>query len=147
MGKIIKTSPPPEIDKKLQEKFAEEIAGQGNLLDNLSKQLITIELAIPGLYATVLKLVSGDTATIKLNPAFLISFGTWFLALLVTMFAIFPRKWKVNTYVMEIDPKHNSTEIGIADFFRKSAKYKRLMLFISSVLFFTGIVSAVFAIF
>ena len=47
----------------LREKFAASIAGQSELMDRLAQQLISIELAIPGSYAAVLKLVAGEQAT------------------------------------------------------------------------------------
>ena len=44
----------------LRDKSAKGIAGRTELIDNFAQQLIAIELAIPGIYAGVLKLVAGS---------------------------------------------------------------------------------------
>jgi len=46
-----KTQPLSTIERKLQEKFAEEIANQGALMDSMGKQLLSLELAMVGIYA------------------------------------------------------------------------------------------------
>jgi hypothetical protein len=61
------TRPPDAYEAKIKEKYAESFAGQSDLMDKLAQQLLTLELAIPGLYATVLKLVAGDKATVPIN--------------------------------------------------------------------------------
>jgi hypothetical protein len=52
----IPTIPQSSSDKILRAKFAESISGQSDQMDKLGQLLITLELAIPGLYATVLNL-------------------------------------------------------------------------------------------
>lgn len=157
-GKI-NTIPPSPVEKKLLEKFAETIAGQCDLLDQLARQLITLELALPGLYATVLKLVSGDKATLQPSVILWIAFGCWLAALLLTLISLIPRKWLVNREIMQQNPRQNSKqdpkqgrrvktrELGIEDFFKKSARYKRRLLLPACLLFFAGIVCAAIAIF
>ena len=61
----IPTRPPSNSDTLLREKFDESIAAQSEQMDKLGQQLITLELAIPGLYATVLKLISGEGTTLN----------------------------------------------------------------------------------
>ncbi|MEJ1298218.1 MAG: hypothetical protein RPU34_12520 [Candidatus Sedimenticola sp. (ex Thyasira tokunagai)] len=53
------TSPPSSGEVLLRERFTDEITGQPERLDALARQLLTLELAISGLYATVLKLIHG----------------------------------------------------------------------------------------
>ena len=48
------TRPLSSDETVLRDKFAESIAGQSELMDKLGQQLLMLELAIPGLYATVL---------------------------------------------------------------------------------------------
>jgi hypothetical protein len=145
-------SPIPTIelsstDKILQQKFAESITGQNELMDKLGQQLIAMELAIPGLYATILKLMSGDKATVAAGKAFYLTFACWFLALLLTLISLMPRKWKVDPTVMKQDEFSQGGELGIEDFFYKTAQYKRRLLISSSLLFFIGVVSAAYSVF
>jgi hypothetical protein len=64
------------------------------------------------------------------------------VALGLTLLALIPREWKVNPEIMEQDPKSTTSELGIKDFFAKSARYKRNLLIVATILFFAGIVSA-----
>ena len=145
--KPISTRAPTSSETVLKDKFAESIADQSKQMDKLGRQLITVELAIPGLYATVLKLVSGDKATLSNNTAIYISFALWFLALLFTLTSLIPRKWKVDRSIMKQDPSKKTKTLGIEDFFNKSAQYKRRLLITASVLFFIGVISAAFSVF
>ena len=64
---VLPSRPVTSSETVLRDKFAESIVGQSELMDRLAQQLITLELAIPGLYATALKLLSGDAATVALD--------------------------------------------------------------------------------
>jgi hypothetical protein len=139
--------PMAEDEKFLREKFYASIASQGDLIDKVGERLLTLELAIPGLYAAALKLVAGDKATVKVNAALYITFAFWLLALALTLGALIPKKWVVNPSVLRQDPARMAEDgLGIEDFFEKTAQYKRALLITSSVLFFAGIFSAVFTI-
>ena len=142
----ISTRPLSDDDKSLRQKFYESIAAQSDLMDKLSERLLTLELAIPGLYATVLKLVSGEKATVHLNAAFYVTFACWLAALILTLIALTPKKWTVDSTVLKQDPLKFSAGLGIEDFFEHSAVYKRRLVVVSSVLFFAGIFSAAYTI-
>ncbi|ACF12849.1 conserved hypothetical protein [Chloroherpeton thalassium ATCC 35110] len=142
MNEPLRTRLPNNVELKLKEKYAESFAGQSDLMDKLAQQLLTLELAIPGLYATVLKLVAGDKATVPVNRMFYLIFSLWLLALLLTLWALLPRAWKVNTEIMQKDPRSKSDELGIKDFFVKSAEFKRNCLVAAAILFFLGIALA-----
>lgn len=144
--KPIPTRPMSDHENLLRRKFYEGIAGQSDLVDKLGERLLTLELAIPGLYAAVLKLVRGADATVFLNMAFYIAFGCWLLALVLTLVALTPRKWIVDTNILKQDPKRYSEGLGLEDFFEQSAHHKRRLVIASSVLFFAGIFSAAFTI-
>lgn len=145
--KPIPTRPLNDNEKFLREKLYQAIVAQNELLDKWSERLLTLELAIPGLYATVLKLVAGDKATVALNAMFYITFACWLLALALSLAALFPKKWMVAPTVLRQDPTKMAKEgLGIEDFFEKSAQHKRGLLVASSVLFFAGIFSAAFTI-
>ena len=145
--KPIPTRPPSGTEKLLKEKFAESIAGQCEHMDKLGRQLITLELAIPGLYATVLKLTSGSKATLSTSPGLYIAFACWFIALLFTLISLIPRRWRVNRNIMKQDPSIETQELGIEDFFHKTAQYKRRLLIAASLLFFVGVYSAALTVF
>ena len=130
-----KTKPLTPIEQKLQEKFAEEVANQAGLMDSMGKQLLSLELAMVGIYATVLKLISGDTATLETGWSVGIAFLFWFMSVVATVLAIFPEEYKVDSSKMD----------EIKAYFYKSARKKAKMLIVSIVLFFTGIGVAVFS--
>jgi hypothetical protein len=136
------TRPPDTYEKKIREKYAESFANQSDLMDKLAQQLLTLELAIPGLYATVLKLIRGDQATVPVNNMLYVTFALWIAALGLTLIALIPREWKVDPQIMERDPKSTTGELGIKDFFAKSARYKRNLLIVATLLFFSGITLA-----
>lgn len=140
----ISTQPLSDNEKLMREKFYENITAQSDLMDKLSERLLTLELAIPGLYATALKLVSGNDATVIVNAAFYVTFACWLAALTLTLMALTPKKWVVDPAILKQDPKKFSEGLGIEDFFERSALYKRRLVTASSVLFFVGIFSAVF---
>ncbi|MEA2008818.1 MAG: hypothetical protein U9O54_06825, partial [Chloroflexota bacterium] len=101
----------------LRDKFYEHIAAQSEMMDKLSGQLLTLELAIPGLYATTLKLIGGGEAVVHTNPAFYITFACWILALAFTLVSLIPKKWEVDPEILKKDPKSKSEILGIEDFF------------------------------
>lgn len=140
----IPTRPVSENENLLRKKFYESIAAQSDLMDKLAERLLTLELGIPGLFATVLKLTRGDKATLTINAALNIAFALWLLALILTLLALTPRKWTVDTTILKQDPKKFDEGLGIEDFFNQSALYKRRLLTVSSLLFFAGIFAAVF---
>ena len=144
-NKAIPTRPVSENENLLRKKFYESIADQSNLMDKLSERLITLELGIPGLFATVVKLTRGDQATLTINFALNFAFGCWLLALILTLTALTPRNWTVDPSILKQDPQRISEGLGIEDFFERSAVYKRRLIIASSILFFIGIFSAMFS--
>ena len=145
--KIISTRPLDENEKVLQKKFYENIAAQSERVDSLSAHLLSIELAIPGIYATVLKLISGDGVSLGNTGAVRFTFLLWFVALILTLIALTPKKYAVNTDLFIQDPERMEEDgMGIEDYFSKSAQYKRRFALASSLFFFAGIASAVFTI-
>ena len=129
----------------LREKFYASIAAQSDLMDKLSERLFTLELAIPGVYATALKLIRGDKATVNVNAALYVTFACWLIALILTLMALTPQKWKVDVSILKQDPqKFDDEGLGIEDFYEKSANYKRELVIASSIAFFVGIFSALF---
>lgn len=129
---IVRSEPLSVMDEKLKEKFAEDIAHQSKLMDELGKLLITLELAIPGVYATVLKIV-GKESTVEHTIWIYMGFLFWALALVLTMLALFPSLYKVQSDRLD----------KIEAFYYESAKRKAQILGWSIFFFFIGIVSMV----
>ena len=142
----ISTRPVSDHEKLLRQKFYESVTAQSDLLDKLGERLLTLELAIPGLYATALKLVSGDKATLFIGAALYVTFTCWLIALALTLAALTPKKWQVDPAILKQDPQKFSEGLGLDDFFEQSATRKRRLLMVSSVVFFAGIFSAIFTI-
>lgn len=140
----ISTQPVGDNQKLLYQKFYESIPAQSDLMDKLSEKLFTLELAIPGLFVSVLKMTRGEDATLTINAALNIAFGCWLLALILTLAALTPKKWTVDVTVWKKDPREPSNALGIGDYFEQSARYKRRLVIVSSLLFFIGIFIALF---
>jgi len=139
MSKIpISTRPVNSSETVLRDKFAESSAGQSALMDKLAQQLIALELAIPGLYATVLKLAQGEDATIPVNSWLYWAFGCWFVALLLTLLSLIPRRWRVDPTILKQDPAYKGDVLGLEEFFFKSARYKWYLLITAALLFCAG---------
>lgn len=133
-------------DQFLMDKFTEAIVNQSTQMDKLGHLLITMELAIPGIYAAVLKLLKGNEAALLNSKNLYISFICWFAALLITLISLIPKKWTVYRNILR-QSSNETDELSIEGFFYKSAQYKRRLLLISSILFFVGVCFAAFAIF
>lgn len=142
----IPTRPVSDHENVLRTKFYESIAEQSNLMDKLSERLLALELGIPGLFATVLKVTRGEDATLTIGAPVNIAFALWFLALILTLLALTPRQYDVDPMIMKQDPTKFAEGLGLEDFFQRAAKYKRRLVIGSSLLFFAGIFSAMFAI-
>lgn len=143
-NKPIITRPVTGNEKILLEKFHESIVGQDLLMDKLGERLLTLELGIPGLYATVIKFINGEKSTVNFDVALGVMIGCWMVALILTLIGITPRNWVVDSSILRQDPQKISDGIGIEDFFTQSAQYKRRFLIISAVIFFSGVVAAIF---
>jgi hypothetical protein len=141
------TRPPASSEKLLRDKFMERYVAQSDLMDKLGQQLITLELAVPGLYATVLKFTQGDKAIAPANGWLYFTFACWSLALLLTIVSLTPRSWRVDVAILQRDPAQPDGPLGLEDFFHKSAQYKRRLLIPAILFFWLGIVGAALVLF
>ncbi len=139
------TRPVSEGESLLRSKFYESVAAQSDLMDKLGEKLLTVELAIPGIYAAALKLVRGEKATIGVSLALILAFTCWLAALILTLIALAPKKWQVDVSLLKQDLHRFSEGLGIEDYFERSATCKRRWLSASCVTFFAGVVCAVIA--
>lgn len=140
---VYSSRPPSAGERKLIEKFHEQLADQNKLMDELARQMIAIEMAVPGAYAAVLALLRGKEATLPAGPLLPVAFGGWLVALALTFVALFPRDYTVDVSVLRADPDKEGGPLGVEDFFRKSAVYKRRLLAAAAVAFWIGVAAAV----
>lgn len=137
---ILPGQPPQPADETLVKAYREAIVKQADRYDDLAKELFKLELAIPGIYAAALKLVTNQPPTVPLVAA---AFGFWLLALVATLRALFPRRHPVLDNAVQharrIEP---GGPLSIKEFFQQSARNKRRLLLWSIPLFFAGIVAA-----
>jgi len=131
------TAPLGYVDRTLREKFAEDVASQIDRMDALAKQLIVLELAIPSVYATMLKLTSGGGGSLD-DPFFLaLAFVVWLAALGFTLSSIIPQKQQLD----------QDSLTAIQDYFSRNATRKWQCLMVASIATFMGIAFAVVAMF
>ncbi|WP_339135024.1 MAG: hypothetical protein WGN25_16865 [Candidatus Electrothrix sp. GW3-4] len=146
-AEILDMDPVTPVEEVLVSKYAEDLAGQSERLDRMAERLITLELAIPGLFATVLKLVAGAKAMAPMNIFLTAAFFCWLAALVLTLLALLPRSWQVDERIMEKDSFAHEAPLGIRDYFQKTARHKRRLILPSALLLFIGICSAVLSIY
>ncbi|TLU88442.1 MAG: hypothetical protein FDX21_00070 [Chlorobium sp.] len=145
---IIYSAPPSKSDEELEKGFVTAIIDQPKLLDELAKQLVTLGLAIPGLYATVLKFIGGDAAVAKSSGLIIGAFVCWFIVLALSLFSLTPRKWPVDRSKLRSNtPAATGQPLSIEEFFKATATYKRRLLVASTLFCFAGICLAGLTIF
>ena len=131
------TQPLDKIDDTLRESFAKDIAEQCNRLDDLAKHLITLQIAIPGIFAAILKLVAGENAVIKQNGQVIGAYIAWLLGLALTWASLIPAKHTID----------RDSLTAIENYFTGSATRKLRWLIPASGLTFVGIMLAVWSIY
>ena len=133
----VEAIPLSKFDESVLDSFAKDVAAQATRMDDLAKQLITLNLAIPGLYAAVLKLVAGDAGKMTDVTFLVIAFGAWLLSLGLAFVSLFPAQ-----YAVESD---NLSQMQ--DYFFHSAKRKYWLIAAASGCSFFGVCFAVFSMF
>jgi len=136
----IRTAPLSRQDHLLRDKLIEDIAGQSARMDELARQIIALELAIPGIFATALKLVAGDKGTIAAGIWLYLTFACWALALALALISLVPRRYPVDMGRLFADEGDGA--LSIEGYFHRSALHKRRLLLPSCGLFFAGICCA-----
>ncbi|MCP4117624.1 MAG: hypothetical protein GY737_19950 [Desulfobacteraceae bacterium] len=131
------TAPLSKTDETLLVNFANDFAAQAARLDDLAKQLITLCIAVPSVYAAVLKLVAGSKAVMPRMDLTCFAMVAWLLALGLSLASLLPERH-------EIDPD-SLTEIR--NYFSESARRKYLFLCCACIFSFLGITLAIFSIF
>ena len=148
-----------KAEETLEESFYKELAGQAERLDKFALELIKLQLAIPALYAGILKLLESReiaaatgkaVKTISVAPdvtTLLIIFIPWLVALGLSFLAVFPvQHYEVKASpIIEPLPENPADPMAMNAYFHFSAKRKFITLAISSFLSFFGIAFAVFS--
>ncbi|HHJ13231.1 MAG TPA: hypothetical protein ENJ79_02485 [Gammaproteobacteria bacterium] len=129
----IKGRPPRKEEAFIREKYDESFSAQGELMDNVAKQLLTLELAIPGLYATALKLVSGKDGGVPVSGHLSWAFYAWLFSLVCVVIAITPRPYTVDL----------EDYASIRDFFARSARWKYAFILASVSAFVFGLIQLI----
>ena len=138
--------PASSADKGLIEAYHQESVKQADYLNELAKELLKLELAIPGIYVAALRLVADKASVDVVWVAS--AFGLWLLALLLTLAALFPAKWQVlDNAVRHRSPSRHSSAVSIETYFQESARRKRTLLLGAAPLFFAGVAAAAGSVF
>ena len=141
------TRPPSTESVFLLEEFKKEVVKQSDRMDDLAKELFKLELAIPGIYATVLKLFV-DRNTQLSGHLVLGAFLCWAAALGLTLWGLSPKKREVLKDAVERGRIGSDTgKMTIREYYTQIAEGKLLCLRVASVIFFIGIVFAALSIF
>lgn len=119
---------PNDEDTFLKEKHLESISKQPELMDSIAKQMLTLELAIPGLYVSAIR-VSDKLGKINPTCALYLAFASWLLSLVFIIVALVPRAYSVNP----------DDHTAIRDSFYKTARYKLNWIIASIIAFASGL--------
>ena len=99
-------------------------------MDDIAKQLFTLELAVPRFYASILKLTSEKIAPLSFTLDIYLVFGCWLVSLIFIIVALLPKNYKVNI----------NDHTDIRDSFYTIAKYKFNWIIISIAAFSAGLI-------
>ena len=144
MTEIIPGQQPQPADEALIKAYHDAVIKQADLYVDLAKELLKLELAIPGIYAAALKLVTSQSPNVSLVAA---AFGFWLLALVATLQALFPRRYEVlHDAVQRVGRAEANGPLTIEEFLQQSAQDKRRLLLWAIPLFFLGIAFAAAAV-
>ena len=146
------TSEYTQLHEFLQESINKDLVEQANRLAETAKSLLTLQLAIPSVFAIMLKLLEGSKATLAHTDYFAVAlilgaFLSWVMALGFTLFALRPDPYQVNPLVVSREVEGESEKqqaLSLLEFYQQSAARKFHRIGISSGLTLLGILLMVF---
>lgn len=143
---ILETSPASPDAEFLVQEYWKETVKQADRMDDLAKELFKLEVAIPGLYVTALKLFADKGG--RISGYVMWAFICWGLALVVTLWGLIPKRYRVMMDAVERvqEPIFRDGRMTIKQYFSAVAGRKRWFLIVASALFFIGIVLAGFSV-
>jgi hypothetical protein len=138
--------PVSPADQALIDAYHQEPVKAAERFVDLAKELLKLELAIPGIYAIALRLVSREQSTSKI--AVFSAFALWLIALVLTLLALFPREYNVLDSVIRYTQKSpDEGLLSVEQYFQRSAQFKQKCLLGAVLLFFAGIGLAALTVF
>jgi hypothetical protein len=143
------TRPPSPEGAELVAAFSKERSQQAARFDDLAKELLKVELAVPGMYLSALKLAS-EASRVQSSYATALTalaFVLWACALVASTWSLFPRKYRVLRDVpFRIEapsPDKSLTEpLSIEELYATVVSFKGRCLGWSAAFCFGGIVAA-----
>lgn len=144
------TRPPSPEGTELVAAFAKERSQQLARFDDLAKELLKVELAVPGLYLSALKL--GKEPSLSQSPwgAALnsLAFVLWACALVAGLWSLFPKKYQVLRDVpFRIEPTQGTEPLSIDEFYAIVTCFKGVCLRWSAAFFLSGTIAAAISIY
>ena len=128
-------------DEILIDAYQQEIIKQSERFEAIAKDLLQLELAIPGLYVAALQFIK--TPQSLSSTLIVMTFVFWLLALAFTLRALLPKPWSVLDHVVRRTHKLSQTDdLTIEEYFQKSTIFKRKYVIASILAFFTGTIIA-----
>lgn len=93
------------MDIKLQEAFVDDAIKQVDRLDDLAKELLKIQLALPTIFLLAFRLIHHDQA-LEVNVFLLIAIALWIMALFLNLHIITPKAYTIKQSISraENDP-------------------------------------------
>nr|VFJ92026.1 MAG: hypothetical protein BECKLFY1418A_GA0070994_102010 [Candidatus Kentron sp. LFY] len=145
---IVTTELATSAEVAFSEACHQEIIKQAERLDDLAKELLKLELIIPGIYTAVIKLTANGEF-LSLDTFTGLAFILWIIAIALTLFGLFPKRYDVQCEALgrvsaTQSPTFPSTP---REFFEKRAQHKRISLVLAVFTFFAGVVCAALAAF
>lgn len=136
----------------LQDSFNKDLVEQSTRLAETAKNLLPLQIAVPSLFAAILKLFEGDKAILTqpdhLTTAIILgAFISWMIALGLSLSVLRPDQYRVNPLVTSRTIEGKSSEdqaLGLLELYQQSATSKFQRITISSGLTFLGILLMVF---
>lgn len=125
------------FDEALMDAFAKDVGAQANRMDDLAKQLVVLNLAIPGLFAAALKLMSGDAGKLGNLWVLVFAFLAWMMSLGIAFVSLLPEKYLVDPNDLD----------AIQKYFTQATRRKFGQLVAAVMLSFFGICFGVFSVF
>lgn len=146
------TSEYSQLHAFLQESLNKDLVEQSNRLSETAKSLLTLQLAVPGIFAAILKMFEGSKATLVQADYFTTTliigaFLSWMLALGLTLSVLRPDPYRVNPLATSRKAEGKSEKeqtLGLLELYQQSAVRKFQRVTISSGLTFLGILLMVF---
>ncbi len=144
------TVPQSNRDEELDKALVTDLIEQPKQLDKLARVLLILSFVLPVFYALGLKFFSGAESTDASTGSLwlmVLAFLSWFLSLLLSLFALLSSKTQRATAAKGSAAGNKGKPVTVEALYLASARSKRRRLLASSLFCFTGICFAGLTIF